>query len=113
VEENIFLFVSVKKNVVKNTIIKNKLLKIRKQRKKMKLKRKKLNYKTKTDNVELVTELPNNGTWLPISVAAQTTGYSAQMIRHLYKNKIIKAIKFKNGPILVNQQDILNNWLRS
>lgn len=73
--------------------------------------RARLNYNKKVD-VRKVNKLPSRGKWLPISIAAYMSDYSPQMIRYLYKNKIVRAIKFAVGPILVNYDDIEKNWNR-
>ena len=57
-----------------------------------------------------VNKLPKEGTWLPLSIAAELAGYSSQMVRYLYRNKIIRAINFSSGPTLVNFEDIGKNW---
>jgi hypothetical protein len=62
------------------------------------------------DPTKSVKKLPKEGVWLPISIAALLCGFSAQMVRFLYMNKIIAAIKFESGPTLVNFSDIEKNW---
>ncbi len=62
--------------------------------------------------VKVVKAMPEDGRWVPISVAAQMANYSSQMIRHLYKNEVIGSIKFEKGPVLVNYNDLEENWLR-
>jgi hypothetical protein len=51
---------------------------------------------------ELINKLPEYGTWLPVNSAAEQTGWSGQMIRILFFKEIIEAIRFKNGPMLVD-----------
>lgn len=70
-----------------------------------------LDYK-KNIEVEVVTDVPRTGLWVPISVAAQMAGYSEEMIRHLYKNEIMKSIRFERGPILVNYEEMHENWVK-
>ena len=74
-----------------------------------------LDYQKDSDEISIkrVRKMPSEGLWVPVSVAAQLANYSDQMIRHLYKNGIIKSIKFKRGPVLVNYNDLENNWIRT
>ena len=68
------------------------------------------NYKTITELCKKVTDLPD-GRWLPISIVAEITNYSNVTIRHLCTNKKVRAIKFIAGPVLVNLDDVYENWL--
>lgn len=63
----------------------------------------------KISNVEKIP----GGVWLPISIVAQQTNYSVAMIRTLCMNKVVKAIKFPVGPVLVNYNDVKNNWINT
>ena len=62
------------------------------------------------DPIREVDDLPP-GLWLPISVSACLTGYTAQMIRYLMKNGVVDAIRFEKGPILINHRDVLKKWI--
>ena len=56
------------------------------------------------DNIKAIKK----GTWVPLSVAALTSGYSVQMLRLLSFKGSIKTGKFKVGPILVEVNSVLD-----
>ncbi len=66
-----------------------------------------------TIKVKEVKMLPVTGTWLPVSVVAYLSKYTRPNIERLYKNKIIRSIRFPKGPILLNYNDLEDNWLRN
>ena len=66
----------------------------------------------KSLEVKVVSEIPEEGLWLPVSIAAQMIGFSNEMVRHFYKNEIMGSIRFKRGPILVNYTELKENYTR-
>jgi hypothetical protein len=59
-------------------------------------------YLNKKKKILPAERLPQEGTWLPISVVAHLTGFSSQKIRLDYLQNKVEGIKFPVGPILIN-----------
>ena len=98
-----------KKEMTRTRIRRRKLKNIPKPERKKGMNYDLVNMEDPTKKVDTLPE----GSWIPISIAAKVAGCSSQMIRFLYMNKVVDAIKFDVGPILINATEIKEKYKKS
>lgn len=64
-------------------------------------------YKDYKRQPEIVDTLPEQGVWLPISIAAKMSGYTGMAVRWLFLKKKVRGIKFQEGPLLVELNEVM------
>jgi hypothetical protein len=60
----------------------------------------------KIKKVRSVVELPEDNTWLPVSIIAYHFGVSTQTIRNLFRTGQIRAFQFPVGPTLFSAEEV-------